>query len=81
MVVMTFLVMMFAFMMMFIFVFSATLDRYGLAKYISLWFVSRKCVMGNRAAYLRAAARHRHPGRPDQRHARRPSSAGAFCTA
>ena len=33
-------------MMMFIFVFSATLDRYGLAKYISLWFVSRKCVMG-----------------------------------
>ena len=33
-------------MMMFIFVFSATLERYGLAKYISLWFVSRKCVMG-----------------------------------
>lgn len=32
-------------MMMFIFVFSATLDRHGLAKYISLWFVSRKCVM------------------------------------
>ena len=33
-------------MMIFIFVFSATLDRYGLAKYISLWFVSRKCVAG-----------------------------------
>lgn len=32
-------------MMLFIFVFSATLDRHGLAKYISLWFVSRKCVM------------------------------------
>lgn len=32
-------------MMMFIFVFSAILDRHGLAKYISLWFVSRKCVM------------------------------------
>lgn len=32
-------------MMLFIFVFGAALDRHGLARYISLWFVSRKCVM------------------------------------
>lgn len=31
-------------MMMFIFVFSATLDKHGLSKFISLWFISRKCV-------------------------------------
>lgn len=31
-------------MMMFIFVFSAAIDHYGLSKFISRWFVSRKCV-------------------------------------
>lgn len=33
-------------MMMFIFVFSAVLDSNGVTKWISMWFVSRKCVQG-----------------------------------
>lgn len=31
-------------MMIFIFCFSAVLDRYGVSKFISFWFVSRKCI-------------------------------------
>lgn len=33
-------------MMMFIFVFSSVLDSYGVTRWISMWFVSRKCVEG-----------------------------------
>ena len=33
-------------MMFFIFVFCATINHYGLSRFISLWFISRKCVMG-----------------------------------
>lgn len=33
-------------MMLFIFVFSATINYYGLSRFISLWFISRKCVQG-----------------------------------
>ncbi|MGI6224735.1 MAG: SLC13 family permease [Peptococcales bacterium] len=33
-------------MMFFIFVFCATISYYGLSKYISLWFISRKFVLG-----------------------------------
>ncbi len=32
-------------MILFIFVFSAVLNKYGISKYISLWFVSRKCIL------------------------------------
>lgn len=68
-------------MMMFIFVFSATLDRYGLAKYISLWFVSRKCVMGKpwRLTFALLLAIAILGGLTSA--TPRPSSAGAFCTA
>lgn len=33
-------------MMFFIFVFCATINHYGLSKFISLWFITRKCVAG-----------------------------------
>lgn len=33
-------------MMFFIFVFCATINYYGLSKFISLWFITRKCVAG-----------------------------------
>lgn len=33
-------------MMIFIFVFSAVLDSFGVTRWISMWFVSRKCVEG-----------------------------------
>ncbi len=33
-------------MMFFIFVFCATINYYGLSKFISLWFITRKCVCG-----------------------------------
>lgn len=33
-------------MMFFIFVFCATINHYGLSKFLSLWFISRKCVIG-----------------------------------
>lgn len=33
-------------MMFFIFVFCATINHYGLSKFISLWFITRKCVLG-----------------------------------
>lgn len=33
-------------MMLFIFAFCATVSHYGLSKFISLWFISRKCVRG-----------------------------------
>lgn len=33
-------------MMFFIFVFCATINHYGLSKFISLWFITRKFVMG-----------------------------------
>ena len=33
-------------MMVFIFVFSAVLDAHGVTRWISMWFVSRKCVEG-----------------------------------
>lgn len=33
-------------MMFFIFIFCATINYYGLSKFISLWFITRKCVAG-----------------------------------
>ena len=33
-------------MMFFIFVFCATINHYGLSRFISLWFITRKCVAG-----------------------------------
>lgn len=33
-------------MMFFIFVFCATINHYGLSKFISLWFITRKFVLG-----------------------------------
>lgn len=33
-------------MMFFIFVFCATINYYGLSRFISLWFITRKCVAG-----------------------------------
>lgn len=33
-------------MMFFIFVFCATINYYGLSKFISLWFITRRCVAG-----------------------------------
>ncbi|MDO5537708.1 MAG: SLC13 family permease, partial [Desulfovibrionaceae bacterium] len=33
-------------MMFFIFVFCATINHYGLSRFISLWFITRKCVVG-----------------------------------
>ena len=33
-------------MMFFIFVFCATINHYGLSKFISLWFITRKCIQG-----------------------------------
>ncbi len=38
-------------MMLFIFVFCAALSHYGLARFISLWFISRRCILGRPWAF------------------------------
>jgi len=38
-------------MMLFIFIFCAAINHYGLARFISLWFISRKCIIGKPWAF------------------------------